>query len=144
MDIDADSRSVVAADFDRDGAPDLLVASAGGGAVRLFRNRFPAASRVRIDLVGSKSNRLGIGTRIIAQTGGRTIRRVVFPANGGFGQGPAEVHIGVGSATTIDRLTVSWPAGGEQVFRNGPVNVALRITEDGDSFTPSPLRPGGE
>ena len=29
-DIDSDSRSVVAADFDRDGAPDLLVSSAGG------------------------------------------------------------------------------------------------------------------
>ena len=28
--IDSDSRSVVAADFDRDGAPDLLVGSVGG------------------------------------------------------------------------------------------------------------------
>ena len=54
-DIDADSRSVVTADFDRDGAPDLLVASAGGGPLRLFRNDFPRAGRVRIELEGVRA-----------------------------------------------------------------------------------------
>ena len=51
-DIESDSRSVVAADFDRDGAEDLLVGSVGGGPLRLFLNRFDRAARVRLELVG--------------------------------------------------------------------------------------------
>ena len=41
-DIDSDSRSAIAADFDRDGDLDLLVASVGGGPLRLFMNQIPS------------------------------------------------------------------------------------------------------
>ena len=86
MDLDSDSRSVVAADFNRDGATDLLVGSVGGGPLRLFLNRFAKGNFVRIQLVGEESNRPAIGTRLIAQAGGLRIIRDVFPANGFMGQ----------------------------------------------------------
>ena len=139
MDIDADSRSVVTADFDRDGAPDVLVVSVGGGPVRLYLNRFPPASRVRVDLVGRESTRAGIGARVVAEAGGRTIRRALFPANGGFGQGPAELDLGLGNATTIDRLTVTWPSGTEQVFHDIPANGVLQITEGDPEIVQTPF-----
>ncbi len=50
-DIDSDSRTVVAADFDRDGRPDLLVGSVGCGSLRLFLNRHASsAARVAVEL----------------------------------------------------------------------------------------------
>ena len=134
-DIDSDSRSVVAADFDRDGAPDLLVGSVGGGPLRLFLNRFPKTTRrVRIDLVGTESNRGAIGTRIVAEAGGREIVRDHFPVNGGVGQAPAEMLVGLGRATRIDRLSIRWPTGVVQVFEDLPVDARLTFTEGRSEF----------
>jgi hypothetical protein len=129
-DIDSDSRSVVAADFDGDGAPDLLVGSVGGGPLRLFRNRFPRiAQRVLLELVGTRSNRAGIGARVVAHCSGRQIVRDLFPASGFMGSGPAGLLLGVGKANQIDRLTIRWPSGETQELRNLPVNQRITITE---------------
>ncbi|MCH2400323.1 MAG: VCBS repeat-containing protein, partial [Pirellulales bacterium] len=96
-DIDSDSRSAIAADFDRDGDLDLLVASVGGGPLRLFMNQIPSDGKsVRVLLEGTKSNRLGVGARLQIEAGSRRIVRDVFPANGLMGQHPTEAVIGVG------------------------------------------------
>jgi len=130
VDLDADSRSVIAADFDRDGANDLLVGSAGGGPLRLFLNRFQHRGRsVLLNLVGVESNRAGIGARVIVECASNKIVRDAFPANGFMGQGPAELLIGVGTAETIDKLSVRWPTGETQGFANLPVDAAISITE---------------
>jgi hypothetical protein len=129
VDLDSDSRSVVAADFNRDGAADLLVASAGGGPLRLFLNRFASGRRVAIQLVGTAGNRPAIGARLVAHVGTRRIVRDVFPANGFMGQGPAEVLLGLGSARQIDRLEVRWPGGQTQTFADVPTGGRVTIVE---------------
>ena len=132
-DIDADSRSAIAADFDRDGATDLLVASVGGGPLRLFRNQTPSENHsVTIRLFGTRSNVGGIGSRMTLQCGGKTIIRDMFPPNGCLGLGPPEQTIGVGSATKIDRLTIRWPSGFEQSFEELPIDGLLFIQEEND------------
>lgn len=134
-DIDSDSRSVVAADFDRDGAPDLLVGSDGGGPLRLFLNRFPRTMRrIRIELVGVESNRPAIGSRIVAHCGGRKIVRDLFPANGCMGQGPVELLVGLGDVEKLQRLTVRWPTGRVQEFTDLPVDSQITITEGQSQF----------
>ena len=130
-DIDADSRSVVAADFDRDGATDLLVGSVGGGPLRLFLNRFPTENRsLRIELIGTENNQAGIGARVTAFCEGRRITRDVFPANGCLGQAPAELNLGVGNAEVIDRLTVRWPNGKTAEYRDISVDGVVTIRDD--------------
>lgn len=133
-DLDSDSRSVIAADFNRDGATDLLVSSVGGGPLRLFLNRFPKQNSVQIELVGTKSNRAAIGARLIAHVGSRQIVRDVFPANGFMGQGPVEISLGLGSAKRIDRLEVRWPSGKTEQFTDLPAGGRLRIVEGRDGF----------
>lgn len=132
VDIDSDSRSVIAADFNRDGATDLLVGSVGGGPLRLFLNRFPQQNSTRIQLVGVQSNRAAIGSRVVAHVGSGRIVRDLFPVNGFMGQGPAETILGLGSAARIDRLEVRWPTGKIQVFENLPATTRLSIVEGQD------------
>ena len=129
MDLDSDSRSVVTADFDRDGATDVLVGSAGGGPLRLFLNQFPRQNSIRLNLIGTTSNRSGIGARVIAQVGDRKIVRDAFPTNGFMGQGPPEILLGLGSAKQIDQLEIRWPSGKSQKFANIPLQPTLNITE---------------
>ena len=140
---------MIAADFDRDLRPDLLVASAGGGPLRLFRNNFPrSAGRLAIHLRGTKSNRFGIGARIIAEFGGRRVVAEMFPANGFMGQGPPEVILGTGAARRIDRLTIEWPSGHVDRLHGVTVNQTLQITEGAASERrglppPETFRPAG-
>ena len=129
-DIDSDSRSVIAADIDRDGALDLVVASAGGGPVRVFSNRLKQGSRIEIRLKGVKSNRQGIGARITAEIGDQKVIRDLFPKNGFMGLGPAIAWIGAGDAEKIDRLTIRWPTGETQEFLDVDVNQSVLIEED--------------
>ena len=138
-DIDSDSRSAIAADFDRDGDLDLLVASVGGGPLRLFMNQIPSDGKsVRVLLEGTKSNRLGVGTRLQIEVGSRRIVRDVFPANGLMGQHPTEAVIGVGAVNEIDRLLVHWPSGHTQTFQNVPVGGTLQIREDAANYQSLP------
>lgn len=131
-DIDSDSRSAIAADFDRDGDLDLLVGSVGGGAIRLFENQVPSSGhRVRIDLQGAVSNQQGIGTQVRLTLGEQQITRDMFAVNGFMGQAPAELIVGVGQAEKIDRLEVRWPSGQTQEFTDLPVDTVIGITEAG-------------
>jgi hypothetical protein len=134
-DIDSDSRSAMVGDFDGDRAPDLLVGSVGGGPLRLFLNRFPREHhRVVISLRGTNSNRSAIGARAIVEAAGRTIVRDLFAANGFMGQSPARLNVGVESAEQIEKLTIRWPTGERQVFRDLPVDCEIAIVEGTDGF----------
>lgn len=137
VDLDSDSRGVIGADFNRDGAADLLCTADGGGPLRLFYNRFPGtAHAIRLKLTGTKSNRAAIGARVVLHCGKRQIVRDLFPPNGFMGQAPAELLIGVGQAERIDRMRIRWPdkTGTWQEFTNVPVDRCIRITEGDNRF----------
>ncbi len=133
--IDSDSRSVMVGDFNGDLAPDLLVGSVGGGPLRLFMNQFPEGNhRVEIRLKGVESNHSAIGARAVAEANGKLIVRDLFAPNGFMGQGPAWLNFGVGSADRIDKLTIRWPTGKQQVFEDLPVDCVIQIVEGAEEF----------
>ncbi len=115
-DSDGDGRCVVAADFRNNGQLDLVVRKSGGGPIAIYENQFqdpkgPKRHYLEVSLRGTKSNRLGIGSRLVAVVKGRQIVRELFPVNSFRSQMPNVVHFGLGDATTVDRLTITWPSG---------------------------------
>ncbi len=131
-DHDGDGRCVVAADFRNSGQLDLIVRQAGGGPLLYYENQMPRRNYLSISLRGTTSNRRGIGARIVATVGGRSLVRELFPANSYMSQAPAMVHFGLGEDDQVDRLTIRWPSGKIQEFTNLQANRHLLITE-GDS-----------
>jgi hypothetical protein len=115
-DNDGDGRAVVAADFRNTGMPDLIVRQSGGGPLLLYENRLPQAHYLMVSLRGVTSNRRGIGARLVAEVNGRKIVRELFPACGYFSQAPGQVHFGLAADTQVDKLTIKWPSGREQVL----------------------------
>ena len=135
-DSEGDGRSVVAADFTGDGMEDLIVRQAGGGPVLLFENKFPKAHWLRVSLRGTKSNRLGIGARVVAKVGGQQIVRELYPVNGFKAEGPAHIHLGLGKASKLDRLIVTWPSGLVQEFADLGGDRAILLTEGSQAVEP--------
>ncbi|MDR3632193.1 MAG: ASPIC/UnbV domain-containing protein [Isosphaeraceae bacterium] len=117
-DSEGDGRCAVAADFRNTGQLDVLVRQVSGGAVTLYENLFPQRHYLKVSLRGSKSNKLGLGARLTVIAGGLTQTRELYPINTFLSQAPSLVHFGLGDAADVERLTIRWPSGTEQTFRN--------------------------
>jgi hypothetical protein len=108
---------------------DLLVRQAGGGALLLFENQFPKRNYLKVSLRGSKSNSLGIGSRLTAVLGDQRRVRELYPANTFHSQSASNVHFGLGSKDRIDKLIVRWPSGTTQEFTDVSANRHILIDE---------------
>lgn len=133
-DHDGDSRSVIAVDFNHDGRQDLLLRQSGGGPLIAYENRFGRGNAVTVQLRGVKSNRAGIGARLVGKVADRSIVREYFPSNGFRSQSVLPVSFGLGTAEKLDELTVQWPSGLEQTFQDLPAGQHVVLTEGADSF----------
>jgi hypothetical protein len=128
-DSDGDGRSAFGADLNGDGMEDLIVRQAGGGPLLIYLNQFPRRHFLRITLRGRQSNAQGIGARVTAIVGDQRIVREMYPVNTYASQQPCEVHLGLGDATRVDRLTIRWPSGLVQELSSIAADQRLRITE---------------
>jgi hypothetical protein len=143
-DHDGDSRSVVAADFRHVGQIDLVVRQAGGGPLLYYENQMPRRNFLTVSLRAQGANRRGIGARLTATVGGRSLVRELYPANSFMSQAPAMVHFGLGDAPTVERLVIRWPSGKIQELRQLSANRHIVITEgeSEDAATVQDVVPG--
>jgi hypothetical protein len=84
---------------------------------------------VTIRLVGTRSNRDGLGARIQVLAAGR--RQIDEVRSGGsyISQNDLRVHFGLGQATRIDQLEVHWPSGITDKLEGLPVDKFLTVEE---------------
>lgn len=139
-DSDGDGRCSVALGLDHDGRQELVVRQVGGGPLKVFKNNFPQRHWLAVSLRGVKSNRQGIGARLVARVGGRQIVRELFPANSYRSQAPASVHFGLADSETVEVLTIRWPSGQVQKLKNLPADRHLMIREGQEK--PAVITPG--
>jgi hypothetical protein len=126
------SRGAAYADVDGDGDLDLAVTANGGPAVLLRNDGGNRNGWLRVRLVGTKSNKDGIGARVTATLpGGAKSWAVVKTGSSYCSQSELPLTFGLGSAKGVDALEVVWPSG--QVDKHGPQAGArtLTLTEGG-------------
>ena len=129
-------RGLAFADFDRDGDLDVLLTTNNGPAF-LFRNDLNNGNRfLRLHLTGTKSNRDAIGAVVRIYRGGETQMRTVRAGSSYLSQSELPLTFGVGKAERIDRLTVEWPSGATQEFRNISTAKAYELHEN-QALTPA-------
>ena len=122
-------RGSAVADYDNDGDLDIAVSNSGG-PLQLLRNDGGKARWAGVQLVGRKSNRQGIGARLVAETpAGRKRTRLVVAGNSYLSSSDPRVVFGLGDENAIARLTIYWPSGIVQTVQSLAAGKYHRIEE---------------
>jgi len=125
-------RGAAFGDLDGDGRVDVVV-SALQAPAELWRNESQAGHWLALRLVGTKSNRDGIGAVVrITSSGDPRWREQWNHASTAFGYASASagpLHFGTGQATTIERVEIRWPSGTQQVLENVAADQVLTVRE---------------
>jgi tetratricopeptide (TPR) repeat protein len=130
-------RGLAAGDLDNDGRMDVLV-MAQDRPLAYFHNRSQAVGHfATFLLVGTASNRDGVGARVMIQSGGR--RQVAQRVGGGsyLAACDSRLHFGLGAATAVDSVEVHWPSGRRDRWTNLAADTGY-VLREGDP-APGPL-----
>lgn len=140
-----DVRSVAVGDLDNDGYLDLVLGNTSGratrgnfggfaslghydGGLKIYRNNGNGHRQIRLRLVGTVSNRSGIGARVLLRTLGRRQIREVRAGEGHLSHNSLDVEFGIGNrwSATVD---VRWPAGFRNRFFGARPGAAITFPE---------------
>jgi enediyne biosynthesis protein E4 len=130
------SNGAAYADLDNDGNLDLVVNNLNAPA-SIYRNRGSSAHYLRIALRGSGANTGGIGAKVTVSTQGRRQLVEAIPTRGFQSSVDPVLHFGLGTATRIDTLTVTWPNRRAQVLTNVAVDTTITLIEADATVRPS-------
>jgi enediyne biosynthesis protein E4 len=125
-------RGAAYADFDNNGDLDLVITESNGPA-RLLRNENGNRNDVlRVKLVGTRSNRDGIGAKLTLEVNKNTkLLRMVKTGSGYLSQSELPVTFGLGKSDPARRmrLTMLWPSGRKDTVSDIKSNQAITVQE---------------
>ena len=129
------ARGAAYADINNDGALDVLITTNGGPAY-LYRNEGGTNQSLRVKLVGTKSNRDGIGA-IVRVTADSDKQWLMMKSGSSYlSQSELVLTFGLASHTKADAIEVQWPSG--QVDKLTNINAGQTVTiEEGKGVAAS-------
>ncbi|HTU99875.1 MAG TPA: CRTAC1 family protein, partial [Luteitalea sp.] len=127
------ARGSAIGDYDNDGALDILIGVLDGTPA-LARNAGGATAGhwLSIRLIGDPAQRCprdAIGSLVTATVGGRRISGEVASGRGQVSQSDTRVHLGLGTATSVDTLEVRWAGGTTRTYPIARVDAFVTIDQ---------------
>lgn len=125
------SRSSVVFDLDADGDLDVVTNDLNDHPQVLISDlsRHRPVHRLQVRLVGTRSNRDGLGATVMVRHGGRIWSQFHDGKSGYLAQSSLPLYFGLGADTKVDSVEVHWPSGTRQVIPNPTIDDLLVISE---------------
>ena len=125
-------RGAAYADINNDGRLDLLL-STNGGPVYLFRNEASSVAAanhsLRVKLIGTKSNRDGIGATVKLTAGGETQTQMLRSGSSYLSASELVLTFGLGPRDKTDSIEIRWPSGQADRLSSIPAGATISVTE---------------
>jgi enediyne biosynthesis protein E4 len=122
------ARGAAYADINNDGALDVLMMT-NGGAAHLYRNEGGTNQSLRVKLLGTKSNRDGIGAVVRIVAGGEKQGQMLRSGSSYLSSSELVLTFGVGSKAKADAIEVRWPSGQLDSLSNISTGETITIQE---------------
>ncbi len=122
------SRGAAFGDLDNDGGIEIVVNNIND-APSLLKNSGARQNWALLQLVGTKSNRSGIGARVTLTARGAKQLDEIRSGGSFLSQNDLRLHFGLGKAALIERVEVVWPSGRKEVFVNLKANQVVVLEE---------------
>ena len=122
-------RGLATADYDNDGDIDIVTNNRGDFPSLLRNDGGNANHWLTVQLIGTKSNRDGIGASLKLTSAGIV---QVEQAKGGMSYMSASdprIHFGLGKRTKIESLDIAWPSGHVDRLTNLPIDQIIAVKE---------------
>jgi hypothetical protein len=122
------ARGAAYADIDNDGALDVLVTT-NGGRPWLFHNEGVTNHSVRVKLVGTKSNRDGIGAVVHVTSSAGKQWQMLRSGSSYLSQSELVLTFGLGTGTKADAIEIRWPSGQVDKLTGVTADQTLTVQE---------------
>ncbi|PYX18685.1 MAG: CRTAC1 family protein, partial [Acidobacteria bacterium] len=122
------ARGAAYADIDNDGALDVLVTT-NGGRLWLFHNEGGTNHSVRVKLVGTKSNRDGIGAVVHVTSSGAKQWQMLRSGSSYLSQSELVLTFGLGQKTNVASVQIEWPSGKTDKLTNIAAGQTITVEE---------------
>jgi hypothetical protein len=109
---------------------EIAVNNQGEPPSLLKQQTAPPGHWIILKLEGTRSNRSGIGARVTVRANGRSQLQEVRSGGSYLSQSDLRLSFGLGSATRVDHIDISWPLGRTQSLDNQKADQVLTIRED--------------
>jgi hypothetical protein len=122
------ARGAAYADIDNDGALDILLTT-NAGRPYLFHNEGGTNHSLRVKLVGTKSNRDGIGAAVRISSGSDKQWQMVRSGSSYLSSSELVLTFGLSDKTRVDALEVEWPSGQVDKLSNIAADQTVTLEE---------------
>ncbi len=116
-------------DYDNDGDIDCYIVNLNDRGAFLRNNKGNQNNWITLNLIGTTSNRDGIGARVKVTSGSLVQTNQKKSTSGYLSQNDPRMHFGLAKNTTIDKIEIKWPSGKLQVLENIRINQILTVKE---------------
>jgi enediyne biosynthesis protein E4 len=127
--VPAPHRGVAFGDLNNDGKIDAVVIVLNGLPEIWMNHSNDHNHWIILSLVGVKSNRDGLGTKVKITTNPGSQYNEATTAVSYNSSSDKRVHFGLGSSVVVDSIELVWPSGTRQVLKNVKGDQVLTVTE---------------
>ncbi|MBV9762052.1 MAG: CRTAC1 family protein [Acidobacteriaceae bacterium] len=122
-------RGLALGDIDNDGRQDVVITTSNGPAY-ILRNETPTTNHwITLKLIGTKSNRDGIGAAVLLTTSTGLQYATVTTGGSYCSASDVRPHFGLGKDKTVRDIEIRWPSGIVQHLSEVPADRILKVRE---------------